>query len=106
MSLPNKKGVTAIIRDCCANIGLTFSNDPDNSKLLAFGIGVLVQQINDASGTSWSAGLEAFAGLIQLRFMKNGNVVIDFDETWFQNKDIKTIGDLVENLRKNTVELP
>src|SRR5688572_11452154 len=108
MSLPNKKGVTTIVKASCDSIGLTFQNDPDNEKLLEFSIATLVQQINQASGGTWNAALEAFAGLLQIRFLKRSSgacVVIGFDEAWFTSNLTKTIDDLVEFLRKNAVEV-
>ena len=70
MSLPNKKGMTRILRECYASIGIKFPNDPEDKKLLAFSIETAVEQIDQSSGTTWNAALEAFAGLIQLRCMK------------------------------------
>ena len=105
MSLPNTKGVTTIIKNCCANIGLTFTDDPDNEKLLAFSTDALVKQIRDSSGTTWDAAVEAFSGLIQLRFIKRGCVVTEFDETWFDQNKGKVVADLVEDLRANAVEI-
>ena len=47
-----------------------FPNDPEDKKLLALSIETAVEQIDQSSGTTWNAALEAFAGLIQLRCMK------------------------------------
>ena len=117
MSLPNKKGMTRILRECYASIGIKFPNDPEDKKLLAFSIETAVEQIDQSSGTTWNAALEAFAGLIQLRCMKwrpanpgpsdKGCVVDGFDETWFTDEENGegTNADLVEFLRSNAIEL-
>ena len=105
------------MKGCCASIGLTFVDDPADEKLLAFGIGPLVEQLDQASGSTWNAAMEAFAGLIQLRCMKwrppgpssddKGCVVDGFDEQWFDDPGNKqgAIDDLVKFLCKNAIEV-
>src|SRR5438132_14430947 len=100
--LPQRNTVWLTLRDACASIGLTW---PPPYEMEQFTVDGLLTMVNSASPTTWNASVEMFAGLVQLRFLRNQCYIRNFSEDWLQKNKKKDFYEFSVFLTNNAVDL-
>lgn len=98
----SRDDIAGIVEEALKEIGMAFADQP---QLEATAIARVLQQLQDAGGTTWDPSPDVIAGLIVLLFLQKKNYPNGFDGTWFKNNSKKKVADLIDDLNGDQIDL-